>query len=224
MNSIEEGADTPYVAGEGTAYFQQRLTSRSRNIQALRAQVFRDLDTSEAVVLDFGCGSGGVLSQIPAAERIGIEIGADAALEAQRCGLDVRPSLAAVADNSVDYVISFHALEHVYDPMGMLREMRRVLRPDGKLRLVVPYEHVGQKHHRRWQTNSDYHLFAWTPLTLGNLAAQAGFTTINAKVTMSPTGSRLVKALAGFGPLKTLAHFWASYRTSSFNIIVDAGN
>lgn len=222
MDSTMEGADTPYAAGKGAAYFQQRRTSRALNIQALRAQIFRDLDTSKAVVLDFGCGSGGVLSQIPAAKRIGIEIGADAVQEAQRHGLDVRLSLAEVEDNSVDCAISFHALEHVYDPMGTLREIRRVLRPGGKMRLVVPYEHVGQHHHRTWQTNSDYHLFAWTPLTLGNLAVQAGFAKIDARVTMSPTGSRLVKALARFGPLKTLAHFWASCRTSSFNVIVDA--
>jgi SAM-dependent methyltransferase len=221
MESGNHSAKSPYVEG-GTAYFRQRSTSRAPHIQGLRAQIFADLDTAETTVLDFGCGSGGVLSQLPAGKRIGIEIGADAVEEARQRGLDVRSSLSTVADNSIDFAISFHALEHVHDPMAILQEMRRVVKPGGRIRIVVPYEHVGQKVHRRWQPNSDYHLFAWTPLTLGNLISQAGFAEINARVALSPTGSRIVKAVSRSSVLRKVAHFWASWRTSSFNVIVDA--
>ena len=36
--------------------------------------------------------------------------------------------LSAVADESADFVIASHALEHLADPVGMLAELQRVLR------------------------------------------------------------------------------------------------
>jgi SAM-dependent methyltransferase len=43
------------------------------------------------------------------------------------------PTLAEIADEAVDLVISCHALEHVESPIHILRELRRVLRPGGKI-------------------------------------------------------------------------------------------
>jgi ubiquinone/menaquinone biosynthesis C-methylase UbiE len=41
-------------------------------------------------------------------------------------------------DNTLDYLVSSHVLEHLPDPLGALREWHRVLRPGGLLYLVVP--------------------------------------------------------------------------------------
>jgi predicted SAM-dependent methyltransferase len=53
--------------------------------------------------------------------------------------LDVRNGLP-FADGSVDRIYTCHVLEHFYydELTGVLREFRRVLRPDGGLRLLVP--------------------------------------------------------------------------------------
>ncbi len=42
------------------------------------------------------------------------------------------------ADQSFDVVFSGYTLEHVPDPLAVLREIRRVLKPDGLLYLVLP--------------------------------------------------------------------------------------
>lgn len=47
-------------------------------------------------------------------------------------------SLAGVADESMDFVIGCHVIEHVFDPIGSLVNAHRVLKPGGKLLLVVP--------------------------------------------------------------------------------------
>jgi SAM-dependent methyltransferase len=41
-------------------------------------------------------------------------------------------------DNSLDYVVTSHVLEHVANPVGALAEWYRVLRPNGIIYLVVP--------------------------------------------------------------------------------------
>ncbi len=46
--------------------------------------------------------------------------------------------LSPVADGSFDAVVASHIIEHLADPLGALAEMHRVLRPGGRLVLVVP--------------------------------------------------------------------------------------
>jgi SAM-dependent methyltransferase len=46
--------------------------------------------------------------------------------------------LSAFADDSVDFVIANHMLEHVEDPIATLEHQLRVLRPGGVLYLTVP--------------------------------------------------------------------------------------
>lgn len=42
-------------------------------------------------------------------------------------------------DGNVDAIHAYHFLEHVADPIAMLREIQRVLKPGGVCQLVVPY-------------------------------------------------------------------------------------
>ena len=43
-----------------------------------------------------------------------------------------------VPDSSYDFLLSSHCLEHVANPLAALREWRRVVRPDGRLVLILP--------------------------------------------------------------------------------------
>ena len=47
-------------------------------------------------------------------------------------------ALAPAADQSVDFVIANHVLEHLKDPLGGLKEWLRVVRPGGYLYVAVP--------------------------------------------------------------------------------------
>ena len=45
-------------------------------------------------------------------------------------------------DGQFDHVYSFHAIEHIVDAAGAIREMARVLTPGGRILLVYPAEPV----------------------------------------------------------------------------------
>jgi hypothetical protein len=50
--------------------------------------------------------------------------------------------LAPVADASQDFVVASHVLEHLANPLRMLDEMHRVVRPGGTVLILLPDRHV----------------------------------------------------------------------------------
>ena len=98
-------------------------------------------------VLDLGCGAGRFVAALrdAGAEAVGVEL-AEAALERARRnapGADLRlvePDGSLPLDHaSVDLVWCSEVLEHVADTAYLLLEVRRVLRPGGRLLVTVPY-------------------------------------------------------------------------------------
>ncbi|MCK7480364.1 MAG: class I SAM-dependent methyltransferase [Candidatus Moduliflexus flocculans] len=56
-------------------------------------------------------------------------------------GLDVREGTVETArppERAFDAVVATHLIEHLNDPRSFLREVRRAMRPDGRLYLVTP--------------------------------------------------------------------------------------
>jgi SAM-dependent methyltransferase len=211
-----------YSGDAGNAYLQQRQGAASDHNQGLRASLFADLGDAGATVLDFGCGTGGVISRIAAGRRIGVEIGEAAGNVARARGIEVHSSLATVADASVDVAISFHALEHVERPADVLRELVRVLRPGARARLIVPAELATEPLEATWRPNDDMHLYTWTPLLFGNLAQHCGLTDIHAHVAPMPTCSRAVRLFGLVPPLSRAVHWRLARRRNFLNTIVDA--
>lgn len=180
MKSISKNPTDPniaiYAGDRGQAYFQQRAHARLPESQRRRASHFLDVAAYDRVILDFGCGTGGLLAGLPAQKRLGVEISPDA-IAAARSVLDhVFTDLSEVDDASVDVLISFHAIEHVTDPWNTLMEIKRVLAPGGIFKFFIPYEFSSlRRGFRDWKPGDmDMHLFAWTPLTFGNLCSHAG--------------------------------------------------
>lgn len=68
-------------------------------------------------------------------------------------------------DRCFDYVVSSDTLEHFYDPLHAIVEVRRVLKPDGRFVIWVPFL---QAFHE-----NDY--YRYTPLGIEWLMNQAGF-------------------------------------------------
>jgi SAM-dependent methyltransferase len=99
-------------------------------------------------ILDVACGSGyGTAMLAELGPVTGVDRDEDAlrlarsrssAAEFQRVELPELP----FADASFDAVVSFETVEHVDDDVGFLREVRRVLRPDGALLLSTPNRDV----------------------------------------------------------------------------------
>jgi ubiquinone/menaquinone biosynthesis C-methylase UbiE len=99
-------------------------------------------------VLDFGCGSGYGSAQIAvSADHVtAVDVADDAIAHArvhfQRANLDflaIDPAeRLPFGDASFDVVLSFQVFEHVSDTSHYLKEIRRVLGPDGQLILITP--------------------------------------------------------------------------------------
>lgn len=98
-------------------------------------------------VLDLGCGAGRFVAALRAAgaDAVGVEL-AEAALERARRvapGADLRrlapDGSLPLEHRSVDLVWCSEVLEHVADVGHLLVEVRRVLRPGGRLLATVPY-------------------------------------------------------------------------------------
>jgi SAM-dependent methyltransferase len=167
------GASAHYEGKQGEIYFARQ------NIKAhiggkIEARKFAGFIREQDSVLDFGCGGGFTLRNIPCLRRAGVEINPSAQAVAAANGLECFGDLAEIPDNAFDVVFSNHSLEHVPNPILALKEMRRVLKPGGKLLLVLPIDDW-----RRQKTfrpgDVDHHLFTWTPQLLGNCLVEAGF-------------------------------------------------
>ena len=119
------------------------FTGRRRIIAGFVAKVCRDIGKPQPRILDVGCGTGAnlqMLAQFGAAE--GVDVSADALDFCRARGLAKVKQGAAedlpFADASFDLVTGLDVVEHLDDDIVGLREMRRVLRQDGRAVLFVP--------------------------------------------------------------------------------------
>ena len=93
--------------------------------------------------LDIGCGLGDTVAQLAAVgmKAQGVEVSSAAVEIARGQGRDVFHGTlndAAFDDETFDSMTFFHVLEHVQDPVDLLRTAARILRRDGELLVVVP--------------------------------------------------------------------------------------
>lgn len=90
-------------------------------------------------ILDLGCGAGSLRTQLVGLNVIGVDL--DPKELAHNPDL---PAACAASDSlpfatcSFDLVICHHSLEHFRDVSGAIREIRRVLKPEGRLFVSVP--------------------------------------------------------------------------------------
>jgi len=116
---------------------------RRRIIASFVEQICREIKDRRPRILDVGCGTGAnllLLSKYGDAE--GVDISEDALMFCRERGLE-QVKLGAgeelpYENGTFDLVTAFDVVEHMDDELVGLREMRRVLRPGGRVLLFVP--------------------------------------------------------------------------------------
>src|SRR5260370_6683818 len=119
------------------------FAGRRRIISGFVEHICSSLEKQPPHILDVGCGTGAnleLLARYGNAE--GVDVSPDALAFCRERGLQkVRQGEAEhlpYADASFDLVTGLDVVEHLDDDVAGLREMRRVLRPGGRVLLFVP--------------------------------------------------------------------------------------
>lgn len=90
-------------------------------------------------VLDVGCGNKPYQGMFMYTEYIGLEIESDENRKKKVADFFYDGKKFPFSDNEFDSLVVNQVLEHVFNPDEFLDEIRRVLKPNGKLLLTVPF-------------------------------------------------------------------------------------
>ena len=131
------------------------------------------------ILMDFGCGGGYLLDNFNNKTKIGFEINKTAWDDIKSKGIAVFDNFDEIDDNSIDCIISNHAMEHVPLPLNTLKNLYKKLKPNGKIVIVIPCEQPSETGFYYKKNDINQHLHTWCPMTFGNLATLAGFEVIS---------------------------------------------
>jgi 2-polyprenyl-3-methyl-5-hydroxy-6-metoxy-1,4-benzoquinol methylase len=150
-------------------------------------------------VLDVGCGSGRMMRRLAELgwQVHGLDFDPKAVEAARNLGLEVRLGTLEeqnYEEGSFDAIIMNHVIEHVPDPLELLKSCKRVLKPGGKLVLATPnaWSWGHQRYGRSWRgLEPPRHLHIFTPQAIRKLAVGAGFNRLQVSTTVANAHSVL---------------------------------
>lgn len=134
-------------------------------------------------ILDIGCGEGQMVKKF--AEYFlaeGVEPDEHAREICLMSGLHVHNNLQILEDSGefFDAISMFHVIEHIYKPFDLLRQLKRLLRPNGILLIETPnsmdalltmYECISFQNFTYWS----HHPMLYSPTALAYLVSRSGY-------------------------------------------------
>ena len=150
-------------------------------------------------LLDVGCGDGGFLNKMRSSGWAveGVDVDKDAAdFALKKFGIKVHIGELIDAHFPGDYFDAItlkHVIEHVYDPVSLLEECKRILKPGGTIVLVAPnMDSLGSKKFKvNWRDlDPPRHLYVFSPISIRLCAEKAGLSV--QKIITSAANSELV--------------------------------
>ncbi|GAA0326743.1 hypothetical protein GCM10009087_41280 [Sphingomonas oligophenolica] len=188
----------------------------------------------EIQILDVGCGGGTFLKlarEIPNVKVVGVDMTSQSVEDCKAAGLDVvcgdieefhrqRP------EDRFDFVVSFHCIEHVSDPVSLTREMASLLADNGALLVSAPLSPMSFE--TIWFDPLNFpphHLSRWSVAALEKLGQQVNLT---AEINSNPAGSNRSRAsralaLSKIGPSATRPQTWACSILNPMEFIKEFG-
>jgi 2-polyprenyl-3-methyl-5-hydroxy-6-metoxy-1,4-benzoquinol methylase len=179
------------VMGSVLSYIGPLREMAGRSVRWLEAH-------KKGCLLDIGCGNGLFLDQMRhfGWDVAGVEPdGKAVSVAREKFGLEVfQGSLegARFADGRFDAITMSHVIEHVPDPIGLLKECRRVLKPGGRLVIVTPnIKSMGRRvFGDAWlHWDPPRHLFLFSPQALRACAEAARMNVSEMRTTASSAPS-----------------------------------
>jgi 2-polyprenyl-3-methyl-5-hydroxy-6-metoxy-1,4-benzoquinol methylase len=159
-----------------------RLLSHFRPIARAHAMDVLNLASEAGTLLDVGCGNGYFISKMRSLGWTvsGVDPDHSAVAYGRSMGLQVfEGSISDVpGDERYDVITLSHVIEHVADPIGLLQQCRRRLRPrTGRIVLTTPnINSLGHRWFKRFWRGLEVprHLVLFSPQALSRCLSQAG--------------------------------------------------
>jgi ubiquinone/menaquinone biosynthesis C-methylase UbiE len=134
------------IAGADEAYFDTRLAYDERRRvlwETLWEEVFSDYVEPGDTVVELGAGWCDFINAVRSERRVAVDLWdgiSRVAAPGVECHVGPADDLGFLGDDSVDLILASNLLEHLERPAiaHLLGEVRRVLRPGGRLILVQP--------------------------------------------------------------------------------------
>lgn len=140
-----------------------------------------------STILDVGCGTAWLSEDFPA--YVGLDNFESTVAKAKEQGIDVRLAdlerELPIGDGKFDGVILKDVLEHLLDPVSLVSEVLRVLRPGGRVFASSPDA-------QRWAWDDYTHRRPWTRTSMRRLFADSGFDVVTVSYESVMPGSSIV--------------------------------
>lgn len=130
-------------------------------------------------ILEVGVGPGWNLAKLPAHRRVGVDVTTAYADLLKSQGMQFVSDLSQLSGQQFDVVIMSHVMEHLVEPADMLAKIGALLKPDGKLVVIVPLETPTRKVSPR---DDNHHLFSWNVQTLHGFLSACGYSIRSCRV------------------------------------------
>ncbi|MCY2686532.1 class I SAM-dependent methyltransferase [Salinimicrobium sp. TH3] len=131
-------------------------------------------------ILDIGAGTGDFLRAAKNRnwEVFGVEPNPDARKLASEKGVELEKTTSSFFDHSFDVITMWHVLEHVPDLEEQIKELDRLLKPNGLLVIAVPNfkSDDAKKYEENWAAyDVPRHLYHFSPSAIKDIFNSTGF-------------------------------------------------
>lgn len=105
-----------------------------------KLSLINDLNKSKGNLLDIGAGTGDFLlvAKDNGWKAVGIEPSEKAKNIAKAKGVELKSNLSDFENNSFDVITMWHVLEHVPNLEEQIKELKRLVKPNGSILIAVP--------------------------------------------------------------------------------------
>ncbi|WP_432672358.1 class I SAM-dependent methyltransferase [Flavobacterium sp. SM2513] len=129
-----------------------------------KLNIIQHFQVEKGSLLDIGAGTGHFLdlAQKNKWTVTGIEPNLGARNMATEKGISFAENIQSLPNNSFDVITMWHVLEHVYDLDEQIKELKRVLKPDGVIVIAVPnFRSFDAKYYKRFWAAFDVPRHLW---------------------------------------------------------------
>lgn len=162
---------------------------RKRTLAGKRKLIAAFTQLEKGSILDYGCGTGAFLHEmnLNGWEAHGIEPDAGARAKAEQLiggTVGLPHELKNLPTQAYNVVTMWHVLEHVHELNGTIQELKRLLKPDGKLFIAVPnHQSYDAQHYGAYWAAYDVprHLYHFSPQTMKSLMKRHGLKIVTKK-------------------------------------------